>query len=158
MAARRAAQCDGPLAPAVRCPGSCANQCRLTCLARLPKTKSMASITFDFPLPLGPTTAEKDCGRYTGGIWSFNTPHKQLQQASSPCLPVKRSGTAQGRRLTATTMHLQPCLVEWTDTLLASIRLEVFQYHLTNHQAPALLRPLGRGARRHLARLSHLSL
>jgi len=30
-----------------------------SCLARLPKTNSIASITFDLPLPLGPTTAEK---------------------------------------------------------------------------------------------------
>ena len=34
-----------------------------TCFALRPKTNSMASITFDFPLPLGPTTAEKDCER-----------------------------------------------------------------------------------------------
>ena len=26
-----------------------------------PKTKSIASITFDLPLPLGPTTDEKHC-------------------------------------------------------------------------------------------------
>ena len=29
-------------------------------LAFLPKTKSIASITLDLPLPLGPTTEEKD--------------------------------------------------------------------------------------------------
>ena len=34
---------------------------RRSCLARLPNTKSMASMTFDLPLPLGPTTEEKDC-------------------------------------------------------------------------------------------------
>lgn len=33
----------------------------LTCLALLPKTNSMASMTFDFPLPFGPTTDEKHC-------------------------------------------------------------------------------------------------
>jgi len=33
-----------------------------TCFARLPKTNSIASITLLFPLPLGPTTAEKHCG------------------------------------------------------------------------------------------------
>lgn len=32
-----------------------------TCLARLPNTNSIASITLLFPLPLGPTTAEKHC-------------------------------------------------------------------------------------------------
>lgn len=31
----------------------------LTCLARFPNTNSIASITLLFPLPLGPTTAEK---------------------------------------------------------------------------------------------------
>ena len=31
-----------------------------TCFALRPKTNSIASITFDFPLPFGPTTAEKD--------------------------------------------------------------------------------------------------
>lgn len=34
----------------------------LACLARLPKTNSKASMTLDFPLPLGPTTEENDCG------------------------------------------------------------------------------------------------
>lgn len=33
----------------------------LTCLAFFPNTNSMASITFDLPLPLGPTTDEKHC-------------------------------------------------------------------------------------------------
>jgi len=32
-----------------------------TCFARRPNTNSIASMTFDFPLPLGPTTDEKDC-------------------------------------------------------------------------------------------------
>ena len=32
-----------------------------TCFARLPKTKSMASMTLLLPLPLGPTTEEKHC-------------------------------------------------------------------------------------------------
>ena len=31
----------------------------LSWFARLPNTKSMASMTFDFPLPLGPTTELK---------------------------------------------------------------------------------------------------
>lgn len=30
-------------------------------MARLPKTKSIASMTLLFPLPFGPTTAEKHC-------------------------------------------------------------------------------------------------
>jgi len=34
---------------------------RRTCLARLPKTNSIASMTLDLPLPLGPTTDEKFC-------------------------------------------------------------------------------------------------
>ena len=34
-----------------------------TCFALLPKTKSIASMTFDLPLPFGPTTAENDCGQ-----------------------------------------------------------------------------------------------
>lgn len=33
----------------------------LACLALLPNTNSMASMTLDLPLPFGPTTAEKDC-------------------------------------------------------------------------------------------------
>ena len=33
-----------------------------TCLARLPNTNSIASMTLDLPLPLGPTTDEKFCG------------------------------------------------------------------------------------------------
>lgn len=33
----------------------------LTCLARFPKTNNIASITLLFPLPFGPTTAEKLC-------------------------------------------------------------------------------------------------
>lgn len=37
------------------------NTHNLTCLARFPKTKSIASMTLLFPLPLGPTTAEKLC-------------------------------------------------------------------------------------------------
>lgn len=32
-----------------------------SCLARLPNTNSMASMTLDLPEPLGPTTEEKDC-------------------------------------------------------------------------------------------------
>ena len=36
---------------------------RRSCLARLPKTKSMASMTLDLPLPLGPTTEENLCHR-----------------------------------------------------------------------------------------------
>ena len=32
-----------------------------TCFALLPNTNSIASITFDLPLPLGPTTDVKDC-------------------------------------------------------------------------------------------------
>ena len=35
----------------------------VTCLALFPKTNSIASITFDLPLPLGPTTEEKHCTR-----------------------------------------------------------------------------------------------
>ena len=34
---------------------------QFTCFALLPKTKSIASMTFDLPLPFGPTTAENDC-------------------------------------------------------------------------------------------------
>lgn len=34
---------------------------RRSCLARFPKTKSMASITLDLPLPFGPTTEENLC-------------------------------------------------------------------------------------------------
>ena len=34
---------------------------RRSCLARLPKTKSMASMTLDLPLPFGPTTEENLC-------------------------------------------------------------------------------------------------
>lgn len=42
-------------------------------MAFLPNTKSIASITLDLPLPLGPTTDEKRCsrermGRKIGGI------------------------------------------------------------------------------------------
>jgi hypothetical protein len=33
----------------------------LICFARLPKTNSIASMTLLFPLPFGPTTAEKHC-------------------------------------------------------------------------------------------------
>ncbi len=32
-----------------------------TCFAFFPNTKSIASMTFDLPLPLGPTTEEKHC-------------------------------------------------------------------------------------------------
>ena len=39
-----------------------------TCLARRPKTNWMASITLDFPLPLGPTTLEKDCHTHAVGV------------------------------------------------------------------------------------------
>ena len=38
-----------------------------TCFARLPNTKSIASMTLLFPLPLGPTTAEKLCQRLVLG-------------------------------------------------------------------------------------------
>lgn len=38
-----------------------------SCLARLPNTNSMASITLDLPEPLGPTTEEKDCGMRSMG-------------------------------------------------------------------------------------------
>jgi len=33
----------------------------ITCFALFPKTKSIASMTLLFPLPFGPTTAEKLC-------------------------------------------------------------------------------------------------
>lgn len=36
-----------------------------TCFAFLPNTKSIASMTFDLPLPLGPTTDEKHCNIQT---------------------------------------------------------------------------------------------
>ena len=39
----------------------CGESQHCTCLARLPKTNSMASMTLDFPLPFGPTTDEKLC-------------------------------------------------------------------------------------------------
>jgi hypothetical protein len=32
-----------------------------TCLALLPNTNSIASMTFDLPEPFGPTTADIDC-------------------------------------------------------------------------------------------------
>lgn len=35
-----------------------------TCFALLPNTNSMASITLDLPLPLGPTTDEKHCNQH----------------------------------------------------------------------------------------------
>ena len=39
----------------------------ITCLALFPKTNSIASITLDLPLPLGPTTDEKHCTRNDNG-------------------------------------------------------------------------------------------
>ena len=39
---------------------------RRSCFARLPNTKSIASITFDLPEPFGPTTEEKDCAAKAG--------------------------------------------------------------------------------------------
>jgi hypothetical protein len=40
---------------------------RRSCLARLPNTNSMASMTLDLPLPLGPTTLENDCATEEAG-------------------------------------------------------------------------------------------
>jgi hypothetical protein len=58
-----------------------------SCLARLPNTNSMASITLDLPLPLGPTTEEKHCGR--AGRW---------EPAREPAAALAQMNAAAGRQ------------------------------------------------------------
>jgi hypothetical protein len=87
---------------------------RRSCFARFPKTKSIASMTFDLPEPLGPTTEEKDCGR-RGGVSGGG--------AGGGFGCVGRRGTARAH------------LVERPHALCAGIGLEVLQNHVRDHEA-----------------------
>lgn len=52
-------------------------------LARYPNTNSIESMTFDLPLPLGPTMEEKHCndmGEGGGGVIDFTSYHKTKQR------------------------------------------------------------------------------
>ena len=62
---------------------ACARDCSpsRTCLARLPNTKSSASMTLLLPLPLGPTTEEKLCARETEQ--EVSAKHRHLSHRST---------------------------------------------------------------------------
>lgn len=90
------------------------NKSCCTCFARRPNTKSMASMTFDLPLPLGPTTEEKDC----------------ISQGIITKLYVK---VEQDVNASAVSNHAH--FVEWANPLWTSIRLEIVKHHLPDHQA-----------------------
>lgn len=124
---------------------------RRSCLARLPKTKSIASMTLDLPLPLGPTTEEKHCRRgRRGGQLGVRWLQRGRRRGRLPRggLP----GVAQGLLhrgvglLQPRCTPLQPpspchrpmasCLVERPHALRAGVALEVLQHHLLDHKAP----------------------
>ena len=96
-----------------------------TCFARLPKTKSMASMTLDLPLPLGPTTDEKFCNTPVRSVSTRERLRVSNRRARFRCAFVLGDRDAR---------HL----VEGSDTLLSSIRLEVLQHHFLDHEPGAL--------------------
>lgn len=73
------------------------NEC--TCFAFFPKTKRSASITLDLPLPLGPTTEEKDCTspRWVNGVSKLT---KLMRGDGSGDLPCGMARCAALRRKT----------------------------------------------------------
>lgn len=61
-----------------------------TCLALFPKTNSIASMTFDLPLPFGPTIAERDCISF-GYVFNVIMPRSPYKgkEACIPCETVQ---------------------------------------------------------------------
>lgn len=68
-----------------------------TCLARLPNTNSIASMTLDLPLPLGPTTDEKDCAGPTTTT-KAGAPHVCKQRAHCPVVCARRQARSRHAR------------------------------------------------------------
>lgn len=116
--------------------------CKYTCFALFPNTKSIASITLLFPLPFGPTTAEK--------LWKNPLPRTQMvvlaghktpfgnssklellptrARQKIPVSPLQKPNKSHSERAQ------NPNLVKWADALLAGVRLEVPHHHLLDKQ------------------------
>jgi hypothetical protein len=89
-----------------------------TCFARLPNTNNIASITLLFPLPFGPTTAEKLWNQKFNRISSSQVKLKKLKQ-----LNEKKKDESN--------------LMKGANALFTRIRLEVLHNHLFDEESRA---------------------
>ena len=110
-----------------------------TCLAFLPKTKSMASMTLDLPLPLGPTTEEKHCITLTTNQFRRCTLSGNVTYVSNHFLGHHVCSWLPN--LTGSNGHLvlllgtNSDLVEWAHSLYTGVGLKVLQNHLCYDKA-----------------------
>ena len=123
-------------------------------MARFPNTNIMASITFDLPLPFGPTTDEKHCGQSQRGRQGRSGLSCQLHTRHLRCckpttflslislhrMPLRFCyGKREGRLLrrdvlTGPVLGAMQHLVERPHALLPGIGLEVVKVHFLDRE------------------------